>query len=271
MHVTLDTNVFGPLVSPVDYPNHPAATELAIIAEAIVRGAVRASISEASLTLEALERHVRIDAFFRQWASKSSSINLPRPAPVRATIFERAFEMHLTVLHVPRIALGPFVTVPTAAWAADERHSPSQRQLRASQLIRDHPAAGPQTIKALGAELVVLHGVDTTGVFQFPGWPPPQELLWLKGIVAEYDRPSKFPTEERFSRHLRHLVAEWTDIDVMASHYGYGLDSLCTLDTARNTGTKGILSPVNFPRLKNQYGIEVASPGELVKRLAKSG
>lgn len=178
--------------------------------------------------------------------------------------------MHLRVLHVPRVALGSFVSVPPEAWASDERFSQSQRQDRTFQLMREYPTAGPQVLKTLGAELVTLHGINTTCVFQFPGWPSPEELLWLKGIVAEYDRPRKFSTAEHFSRHLRDLVAEWTDIDVVASHYGYGLDFLCTLDTARNTGTKGILTPVNLARLKSQYGIDVVSPGEFVERLVKS-
>ncbi|HEV3456442.1 MAG TPA: hypothetical protein VHG32_07765 [Thermoanaerobaculia bacterium] len=267
MHVTLDTNIFGPLISPADYPNHAAATDLAAIAHSIAQGTIGASISQASLSLEALDRHTRVDKFFREWATKTSGITLPRPAGVRAAIFQRAFASGLTALHVPRLALAHFVDVPASAWAPDTRHSQLNRHGRSCQFMRDYPEAGPRQLKTLGAELVALHAIDCSRVLWSPGWPAREEFLWLKGIVAEYDRPRKFASTEVFSRHLRDLIAEWTDIDILASHYGYGLDLFCTLDTGRNRGTGGVLHANNRPHLQSRYGIEIVSPEDLLERL----
>lgn len=269
MRVTLDTNVLGPLASPADYPNHPAASELATIRRHVQSHTITATVSEGSLALEALDRHVRIDVFFREWATRTRGIARPEPSPVRAAIFERAFELEISVLHVPRLALGSFVIVPDASWAPDTTFTMQERHSRSCSFMRAFSAKGPEMLNALGAELLRLHAHDSSEVMQFPCWPLPEELLWLKGIVAEYDNPLKFASPERLSRHIRDLVAEWTDVDILASHFGYGNDIFCTLDEASSTGTGGILHPSHRASLETQYGISVLSPHDLVHRLAK--
>jgi hypothetical protein len=267
MRITLDTNVFGPLVSPAEYPNHPAAAELAVLASEIAAGNLGASISQSALGLEALNRNARIDSFFREWATKTTNIVLPQPDAVRTAILQQALSMGVTVLVVPRIALAPFVNVPADSWAPDSRFSMGERLDRSCALGRDFSHVGLSELKQLGAKLVTVHAIDVSRIAQFPSWPSREELQWLKGIVAEFDDPKMFPSTKKFADHVRDIIAEWSDIDMLAAHYGYGLDVLCTLDTARAAGSNAVLHPNNRASLKNKYGIEIMSPAELAAKV----
>jgi hypothetical protein len=270
MKVTFDTNIFGPLVAPDQYPNHPQEIELGSIAKHLAARRIEGSISEGSLTLEALDRHVRIDVFFREWASDANSVGSAHPSPIRVSIIGRAFQSGISVLHVPRVALASFVSVPAQSWASDAKYSVQDRQARASSFVRLYPQIGPQQLKALGAALVTLHAIDVSSIKHFPGLPPRKELAWLKGIVAEYDTPRQFSSPERFSRHIRDLIAEWMDVDILASHYGYGHDFFCTLDEAGGTGSDGILHASNRVALAQDHGIRIVSPVELLGLIPKS-
>ncbi len=262
MHATLDTNVFGPLVSPADYPNHSAAADLGFLAQKIVDGKLAASIAESSLTLEALNREDRIDRFFREWANKTTNIALPTPPAVRVNIVQKAFAAGITVLHVSRVAVASFIPVPPNAWAADSRFSIEERQGRSSQFVHAFPDA-LNKLKQLGAELVTTHKIDLSRIPSLPGLPSPEEFEWLKGIVAEFDRPLKFSSTAKFANHVRDLVGEMSDTDMLGAHYGYGLDVVCTLDRARAAGSGAILHPTNRPHLISKYRIDIKSPAEL--------
>lgn len=266
MHVTLDTNVFGPLVSPTDYPNHSEAAELALLAQKIADKKLVASIAESSLTLESLNREDRIDSFFREWANKTSNIVLPQPPPIRANIIQKAFTAGITVLHVSRVALASFIAVPPNAWAADSRFSIAERQDRSSKFGRAFP--NPlDDLRKLGADLVKIHKLDVSRVITVPGSLSAEEFEWLKGIVAEFDQPQKFPSVAKFANHVRDIVGETSDIDMLGAHYGYGLDIVCTLDRGKQAGAKSILHSGNRSHLQTKYGIEIKSPAELAALL----
>lgn len=264
MHVTLDTNVFGPLVSPAAYPLYSATEELAVLAQKIGDGELTASISQSAIGLEALNRTARIDSFFREWAIKTSNIVLPQPDPIRANILQQTLARGITVLRVPRVALAPFIEVPMTSWAPDLRFSVEERLDRSCAFGREYSNVGLKELKTLGTRLVTIHGVDVSRVPHFPGGPAREEYEWLKGIVAEFDDPKQFSSANGFSNHIREIVAEWSDIDMLASHYGYGLDVVCSLDTARTAGSSAVLHPNNRALLKRKYDIEIKSPAQLV-------
>lgn len=265
MQVCFDTNIVGPLASPADYPNHPDASTIASISGLIARGVIDGLVAQSTFGLEALDRQVRIDEFFRAWAGSRGPLSMPKPAPIREAILGAALTLGLRVLHVPRIGLGPFIEIPPTAWAIDSHFGQAMRQSRTSAFIQAFASKGPDSLKQLGAELVRLHQIDTSGIPPISGLPPAEDFFWLDGIVAEYDKPTKFTSPERFSRHLRDLVGEWGDVDALAATYGYGVNLFCTLDRSVNTGIRGLLHPGNSMVLKAQYGITVVTPDELLE------
>ncbi|MFC1528712.1 hypothetical protein ACFL5B_02255 [Candidatus Latescibacterota bacterium] len=270
MNVTFDTNTFGPLCSQEDYPDNPDLPNFAKIKDLITLGKINPYISEGSLSLEALSHNDRIDKFIREWAKKSKGIELPEPAPIRIAIVEKAFELGVKVLHVPRIALGSFVEVPEQNWALDANFPTKERQERYFQFVRDFSSIGPSQLKKLGASLVTLHNIDTSHVINFPGWPTPEELLWAKGIVAEYDNPKQFESSKKFTRHIRDIIAEWDDLDILASHYGYGFELFCTNDQSKSTGIKGVFHSTNQRDIFSKYNIRFVTPYELIGKIDKN-
>lgn len=267
MRVTLDTNVFAPVADLSAYPNCPDAPSCAALQHRIQAGAVTAFVSEASLTLEALSHEQRIDDFFREWATKGSGIRLPTPHPKRLQVVEDLLKLGVKVLRVPNIALGSFVTVADTSWAPDEQFPASERQSRHSRFVRSFPERRPSPLKQLGASLVTAHQIDTSSIPQVPNGPAPECFLWIEGIVAEFDNPKQFKDRVSFVKHVRDLVAEWCDLDILASHYAYGNDYFCTFDAANATGTEGVLHGSNRATLKLQFGIDVVDPSGLLSAI----
>ena len=267
--VTFDTNVFGPVSGPDEYSTHPEIEACIEIRKIIDQSKIIPFISEASLSLEALSHGDRIDKFIREWATKNSGIILPTPIPTRINIIQKAFQIGMKVLHVPRIALGAFVEVPENSWAKDLRIPIKERQDRHSKFVRKFPEIGPAQLKELGADLVKLHNLDTSRVINFPGWPTPEELSWSKGIIAEFDNPLRFNSQKQFINYIREIVAEWCDLDILSSHYAYNWDYFCTYDLSKSTGTKGIFHNNNHDTFKTEYGIEFVTPSILLEILGK--
>jgi hypothetical protein len=267
--VTFDTNVFGPVSDPDAYSTHPEIEACIKIRKIIDQSKIKPFISEASLSLEALSPGDRIVKLIREWATKNSGIILLTPSPDRINIFQKAFQIGMKVLHVPRIALGAFVEVPEDSWAKDLRIPIKERQDRNSQFTRKFPKIGPAQLKTLGAELVKLHKLDTTGVINFAGWPTPEELSWSKGIIAEFDSPLRFNSQKQFINCIREILADWCDLDILSSHYAYNLDYFCTYDLSKSTGTKGIFYKNNQDAFKTEYGIEFVAPSTLLEILGK--
>ena len=85
MHVTFDTNVFGPVASPEDYSACSSLDDCIAIADGIRKGQITASISEASVSIEALDKKDRINQFFRSHALTPHKIIFPKPSPKRLT------------------------------------------------------------------------------------------------------------------------------------------------------------------------------------------
>lgn len=87
--------------------------------------------------------------------------------------------------------------------------------------------------------------------------------MWKQGILAEYGSPKKFSSKKKFLAEFRECVAEWFDMDLIASHYAYGNDVLCTLDAASSAGSYSIMH-ANQAAILASYGIKAVSPAELV-------
>lgn len=270
MRATLDTNVFGPVASPELYPSAPQYAALNSIRHGIETGRIKAFISEASLTMEGLAHADRIDVFIRAWATQQYPIKLPTLPKQRLEVIENALSLGIKVLHVPRVALGSFYDLSDEHWAKDELFPIGERRNRYFDFAIAFPDIGSAALKHLGAELVRIHSLNTQHLAhleKLPSWPPAAEMMWKQGLLAEFDQHKKFQTQKKFIKYVRELISEWNDLDILASHYSYGNDVFCTLDSARGTGTKGILHPSQRNVLTTTFGVRILSPEELVTKI----
>jgi hypothetical protein len=74
-------------------------------------------------------------------------------------------------------------------------------------------------------------------------------------------------TEER---EVARAVAEWSDADSNAAHYGYGNDLFCTQDMAAGEASRGdaaILDADNRQWLSSNFGVRFGSLGDLAALL----
>lgn len=271
MRVTLDTNVFGPVASPMLYTDAPQIEALRAIRQQIESGNIQPFISEASISLEGLTHADRIDVFIRAWDTQRYPIELPKLPEQRVEVISNALSLGIRVLHVPRVALGSFYELTEGDWATDAVFSVSERLDRYSNFARAFPTIGSGVLKQLGAELVDAHAMDKKHLehlASLASWPTASEMMWMKGLVKEFDCPTKFPTQKAFIKHVREIIAEWCDLDILASHYAYGNDVFCTLDSAKGTGSTGILHPTQRNALVNNFGLTILSPEELVRKIA---
>ena len=135
------------------------------------------------------------------------------------------------------------VMIENDKWAKDNLYSQTERQDRTFSFIRIHESNGLPELKDLGAELARKHNLPTNNILALPGWPDPYQFLWLNGIVAEFDKPILFPNQKSFTKHVRKILAEMFDIDILASIYGYGLSLFCSNDKSQEGGSKGHSPP----------------------------
>jgi len=236
------------------------------IREFVKTGKLTAYLSEASTSLEAISNDARVDIFLRQWAEKKFPVQMPEPAPERKRVFADAVSLGLKVLHAPRIALGTLIEFPESAWADDVNFTQKERIERYHQYIRSQPDTGVGKLKVLGTELVSVHGLKTahlSDLTTIPSTPSAEQLMWIDGLLAEYDSPKKFTSKKKFLSDFRDKLAEWFDMDIQASHYAYGHQYLCTFDSANNSGVSAIMHPSNRSSNAAKFGITIVSPREL--------
>lgn len=270
MKVTLDTNVFGPVASPELYSSAPQRGALDKIRELLQTCKIQGYISEGSFALEALSHSDRIDSFIRAWATEQYRIELPELPAQRISVINDALALGIKVLHVPRVALGSFYDVAEEDWAKDQNFPIAVRQNRYFTFARSFPEIGSGALKKLGAELVASHSLSTQHLSHLealPSWPKAEDMMWMQGLLAEFDEPKNYPSQKKFIKEVRDLVAEWNDLDILASHYAYGNDVFCTLDSAKGAGATGILHPNQRERLQADFQVVVMSPEELVAQV----
>lgn len=273
MRVTLDTNVFGPVSSPDEYPNEQQTTEIVGLREAISSNKITAFISEASLKMEALAHANRIDVYIRAIANRNISEVDVKLAEQRINVIENTLNLGVKVLHAPRIGYGSFYEIKTEYWAEDELFTIGDRQDRYFGFGRAYDHKGPKDLKDLGTELAELHDLKSdhlNELVKIPGMPKASEMMWSQGLVAEFDSPKKFTSNKKFTKHVREIIAEWSDMDILASHYGYGNNIFCTLDKSKETGIEGILHSNKREELKNNFGIEIQTPQEIIEKINKT-
>lgn len=247
MNVTLDRNVYGRVATATDIiQDNLTSSDFERIRYYIRSGSISTYISEASLALEALSKDQRIHEFFRQWANHPTKINLPVPPDVDIDRTNKILSIGIKILHSPRLILGSFHTMRPEHWAEDKQFSKSERLRRQSNFIRGLPADGLKRLRDFGKHLAAQYKLNQNS--------------WLKGIVTAFDRQEKKHLDE-----IDQLIREWCDEDIIASHYAYGFDLLCTNDNP--TSNNRIFSQHSRNVLKDRFNVEIVSTKDLIQKI----
>jgi hypothetical protein len=123
-------------------------------------------------------------------------------------------------------------------WRSRRRTSESVgtavRQERFSEFIRHFRDYPKEVIKDLGENLSVAHGLASRNSHRAQAAAMNNvsidRFLWRDGIAAEELMPRQHRSVEAFRDLMRHLFADWADLDMVAAHYAYGFDLMCTED-----------------------------------------
>jgi hypothetical protein len=200
-----------------------------------------AAISEASLKAEALRNCDRTELLISIGTTKASS----RPAipQARQKVIRAALKLGFRILHSHRIGYSAVYSVDPTDWASDVHHSSQQRQHRESMLNSDLGDTGYRRLCDFGEQLAVTHNLHKRPQNAYKAYFAQlhgitlARFLWRDGLAAESAAPRLYKTIDEFEKQLRNYMAEWADLDVVTSHYGYAYDILCTEDQGKLPGT----------------------------------
>ena len=82
--------------------------------------------------------------------------------------------------------------------------------------------------------------------------------------IAE-DSPKLFSNRDKFSHHFHQSISDWMDLDIVGSHYAYGLDYFCTLDRGGSAGSTYLHRDNDF--ILRKYNVQIVSPAELLDQI----
>lgn len=206
----------------------------------IQKGRIVAGIPEALLATEALEKISRVQLLM------AVGTNAPRPniPQGRIDLIGKAIMIGFKVMGMPRIGHPPLYTPTDEEKAQDLRYNLGERIDRSHAFGRHFNDYAHNAVRDLGERLAKAHGLTSASAdfaTQFSG-ETPERYLWRQGLSAEEATPKAYKTAKEFQSTLRHLLADWTDFDVAAAHYGYGYDYLCTEDLG-NQSSNSIFGP----------------------------
>jgi hypothetical protein len=261
VHITFDSNVWRPLVSPQVFPNDPDALHFQGIRHAIQKNLAFGFLSETTFTLEAIQKTDR-KTFFGSYgmnvktsteAIKDGIIHVkfvlgPSQShhasnnPYLTKHLQDALALDFKLLRCPRIAGIGNPDLQSSYYAVDSRVSASERQERCGNISRNIEAKGwgIKHIKDIGNK-------HANG----KNW-------WLDGI-------KNAPASE--DNAIIKAVAEWADGDAVAAHYAYDNNYFCTRDTAKAAGVNSVLSPTNRNWLSQNFNVSFVTPEDIAKIL----
>jgi hypothetical protein len=215
------------------------------------QGRIIAGIPEAAFQAEVLP-HVDRIAFLLKIGTPAAAA-LPQIPAGRVALIRKAFKLGFRLLRGGRIAYGAVFDVAADDWAADDLHDAAERQKRQSDFIKHFSDYSYQSVKALGNQLLALHGAKTS------------RDDWRTGFALEAASPKQFASPKAFQDALRHEMADWADFDMVAAHYAYGYDLLCTEDQGKPR-SNSIFSPAYSSDMANIFQVEVVNRMELGQR-----
>ena len=256
--VTLDSNALAAVVSPETSQGGwgPAA---ASVRSSIQDGRVRAFFSETHITLEGIQAKSRADTLGKTRLVSGSTSTSPRQ--ITLTIAMEHFRAPLDRRFAERVrearALGiwPLRTAMRMCWY----HLPSEDLYQ--------PAGGiGELVQCMEKVNTLSNEIAKRGV----GYARAVELGMRFADQSNPNRPTLWTTGLKVAEpnEVRRAIAEWSDGDGIAAHYGFGVQLFCTQDEGKSSG-KSVLDAENRQWLTEEYGIEFVTLAELARRVTQ--
>lgn len=230
--VTFDSNVWE---SVVDKDKRTHDSECFDIYQAIKCGVIRPYFFEGIITLEAVQRRER-KSFFTEYQPTISIQIGDAPRVIRPGTPAPELSAYLKNLVPQAVSLGfKFIRltrigfpIGPEAWAASDEFYSLEKRLERS--------------------------------FEFADYV---ESLHEGSLDLSIGNKSSVVSENKYASY----IAELSDMDALAAHYGYGIDIFCTRDRGASAGAHSVLSPNFLQKLKKRFGLKVMSPRELLMNL----
>lgn len=274
MKLTLDSNVIEPFLWPDEYAgNENQRAEIRELRRVFNRGAFCCFVGERYFHLEAIEKRHRPSTFanyepnieINERATKhgrySGTISIVSHSDLHDgnnPYFERnlkAFrEIGVKLLRVPRLG------------------SIRNPDLRSEDFagIELKPNSENEMMGFLESDYIVRLNSILTAIESRGGGM--SQIVDLGKKFARFDETwqqalKRVPLES--SKRISEAIAEWADGDNIAAHYANKNDYLISLDRARSAGTSSVFSEANRGFLSREFGVQILSPSEALKRLTK--
>jgi hypothetical protein len=226
----------------------------------IRRGRIRAAIPEAAFAAEVLPNADRISLLLAVGTPKAAS---PPPIrEVRRALIQAAFRLGFRALRGARISYGELVGVQTSQWAQDDNFPITERQKRFFKFIRHFGDYPQEALRNLGEKLSAAHGLASRNSHKAQAAAMNNvsldRFLWREGMAAEEQTQLQHPSVEAFRDVTRRLFADWADFDMVAAHYAYGFDLMCTEDKGKPR-SDSIFGAPYASDLSGQFGVKTIS------------
>ena len=264
MRVTFDSNVYRPIVCPAKFPRDRRQADLLLIHESLKDGFLEGFLCESIVALEGVRGVDRGDYFsaatlkyvFTERESDDGSLKLTAAVgppnqghPGMPSKFggwvQDALNLGLKLMRAPRVGMSRPAEV-SDAWFAPGPHEPDSlnRAQRFGGLTRE--------IEKRGVGFAILKALG-------------QRMNARLGVVGHWTTSLDCPENDEEARELIRAVSEWADGDVVAAHYSYGNDVLCTEDKGRSA-EGSIFSDDSRRWLEDTYGLSFLTVNELAEK-----
>lgn len=264
--VTFDTNTFRDLVEPKKRSNeHYSSYEK--IDEAIKAKLIEPFLCDSIVILEGIKKVGRGD-FNRKTKMTYSSEESPIVEQLLdgTKIFRRHIQIQPDESHRP--SLPP--ELMEALRLGYERGFQFIKTNRVGQQMVERHLYKSIPLDQLGD--VIDRVSDALELIEDAGMGSAQAIEISKEVIAQNPSLQQHGVMRAFNwcgdeKKIARLIAEWSDGDAIAAHYGYGHDVFCTRDEGKSAGVKSVLHSSNRAWLKQKFDLKVASPVELAEML----
>ena len=243
------------------YAKDPHHGDFVKVHEAVKDGRIKGFLCDAIVTLEGIKVDDRAEVFgsttlasrMTQEGPETIHVNLRTEQPLRSELhpkqaerFGAALALGVKFIGAPRIGM-PRVEVPNAEPYVQE----TEKELVA-RLDRFHTLAKAiedRVLRSIHAQQLAKRLAKATQTMP---------STWFKALGEAGDIHE--------TREVARAIAEWSDGDSIAAHYGYANDVFCTGDEAR-PGRPSILDATHRAWLMAEFGVRFCTIPKLAALL----
>jgi hypothetical protein len=259
--VTFDTNTFDMATRPQVYAKDPNHADFVKVHEAVKDGRIEGFLCDAIVALEGIKVDDRAEVFgsttlashMAREGPETIHLNLRTEQPLRSPLhpkqaqrFGAALALGMKFLGAPRIGMSR-VEVPNAEPYVHETEE--ELTARLDRFLNLAKAIEDRGLGSIQAQQLAKRLANAAQIMPSP---------WFKALGAARDIHE--------TREVARAIAEWSDGDSIAAHYGYGNDIFCTGDKAR-PGRPSILDAANRAWLMTEFGVRFCTIRELASLL----